>query len=97
LLTGAWNICPLKISASTCLANHLTEPGQANGRARGRTKGVEGDCNLIGRTMSTNQTIQSSQRLNHQPKSTHGGIHGSSYVAEDGLIWHQWEGRLLVL
>ena len=30
--------------------------------------GSEGDCNPIGRTISTNQTTRSSQKLNHQPK-----------------------------
>jgi hypothetical protein len=49
--------------------NHWTELRDPNGRVRGRTKGAEGDCNPIGRTISTNWTIQSSQRLNHQPKS----------------------------
>jgi hypothetical protein len=35
----------------------------------------------------------SSQGLNHQPKSTHGGVEGpmtlAAYVAEDGIVWHQ--------
>jgi hypothetical protein len=35
---------------------------------------------------------QSSQRLDHQPKSTHGEIHApATYVAEDGLVGHQWK------
>ena len=34
---------------------------------------------------STNQSTQSSQGLNHQPKSTHGGTHGSSYICSRGL------------
>jgi hypothetical protein len=46
----------------------------------GRIEGVEGDCNPIGRTISVNWIAQSSQRLNHQPKSIHGGIHGSRYI-----------------
>jgi hypothetical protein len=70
--------------------NHQTASGDPNARARGRTKGAEGDCNLIGRTISTNWITQSSQRLNHQPKSTHGGsrmyIYIYIYVAGDGLI-----------
>jgi hypothetical protein len=41
------------------------------GGVRERTEGVEGVCNLIGRTtISTNQTPQSFQRLHHQPRST---------------------------
>jgi hypothetical protein len=36
-------------------ANHRIEPGDLNGRVRGRTEGAEGDCNHIGRTIiSTN-------------------------------------------
>jgi hypothetical protein len=31
---------------------------------------------------------QSSQELNHKPKSTHGGSHGSSYICSRG--WHCW-------
>jgi hypothetical protein len=39
------------------------------------------DCNLIRRTsLSTNRTFQSSQGLNHQPKSTHGGTVGPSRI-----------------
>jgi hypothetical protein len=65
---------------------------------RGRTEGAEGDCNPIGRTISTNRINQSSQGLNHQLKSTQGGpMAPAIYVAEDGLIWHQWEERPLVL
>jgi hypothetical protein len=76
--------------------NHQTEPGAPNGRVRGRTEGVEGKCNPIGRTkVSINWTLQSSQELNHQPKS--GSMAFTIYAAEDCLIWHQWEGRPLVL
>jgi hypothetical protein len=41
-------------------------------------------------TISTNQTTQikknnkNSQRLNHQPKSTYGGISDSSYICSRG-------------
>jgi hypothetical protein len=61
-------------------ANHWNEHWDPNGGVRGRTEGVEGVCNLMGRTViSTNQT-QISQGINHQPKSTHGGTHGSSCI-----------------
>ena len=41
---------------------------------------------------------QSSPGLDHQPKSTHGGTHSSAtYVAEDGLVGHQWKERPLIL
>jgi hypothetical protein len=35
-------------------------------------------------TISTNQTSQSSQGLNYQPKSIHGGTHGSSHICSRG-------------
>jgi hypothetical protein len=35
-------------------------------------------CNHIGRT--TISTNNSPQNLNHQPRSTHGGINGSSHI-----------------
>jgi hypothetical protein len=51
------------------------------------TKGAEGVRNPIGRTtISTNQTPRSSQGLNHQPKSTHGGTHGSSCICSRGWL-----------
>jgi hypothetical protein len=47
-------------------------------------EGAEGVYNLIGRaTISTNQTFpppQNSQGLSNQPRSTHGGTHGSSCI-----------------
>ena len=80
-------------------ANHWTEHRDPSGEVRGRNEGAEGVCNPIGRTtVSTNQMLQSSQVLNYEPKGTHGGTHGSRcIVAEDGLTWHQWKGRPLVL
>ena len=61
----------------TLIANHWTELVDPNGR----TEGAEHDCKPIGRTtISTNWVTQSSQGLNHQPKSIHGGIHGSRYI-----------------
>jgi hypothetical protein len=58
------------------------------------TGGVEGVCNPIGRTISTNQTPpQSSQGLNRQPKSTHGGSMAPvAYRAEAALAGHQGRG-----
>jgi hypothetical protein len=44
-----------------------------------RMKELKGVCNPIGRTtISTIEKPQSSQGLNHHPKSTHGRIHGAS-------------------
>jgi hypothetical protein len=68
-------------------ANLQTEHGDPDGGVRRRNKGADGVCNTIGRrTTSTNQTSQSSQELNHHPKSTHGGTHGSSCICSRG--WH---------
>jgi len=47
-----------------------------------------GVSNSIGRTtISTNLTTQSSQGLNHQPKSTHGMAHGSSSICSRELSY----------
>jgi hypothetical protein len=49
-------------------------------------KELKRNCNPIGRTtISTNQTPQSSQRLNIQAKSTRGGTHASSCICSRGL------------
>jgi hypothetical protein len=45
-------------------------------------KGDEGVCNPEG--ITTISTNQSSQGLNHQPRSTHGGIHGFSHICIRG-------------
>jgi hypothetical protein len=74
-LRGSTCILPIQLHILT--ANHQTEPREPNGRARERTEGNDRNCNPIRRTISTNQTTQSCQRLNPQPKSTHEGIHGS--------------------
>jgi hypothetical protein len=61
--------------------NHWTE----HGRVRERTEKAEKVCNPIGRiTISTIQIPQSSQGLSHQPRSTHGGTHGSSCICSRG-------------
>ena len=79
-------------------ANHKTEHKAPNGSVRERTEGAEGDFNPIERTtISTNQTPQISQGLNHQLKSTNRPMAPAAYVAEDGLVGHQWEARSLVL
>jgi hypothetical protein len=54
----------------------------------GLTEEAEGVCNPIGKpTVSTNQTLQISQELNHQPKNTHGGTHGSSCLFSRGWTY----------
>ena len=62
-------------------ANHWTEHKVPNGGVRERTEGV---CNPIGRTILTNQIHQSSQGLNHQPKSTRGGTHVTIHICSRG-------------
>jgi hypothetical protein len=65
-----------------------------NERVKGRTEGAEGNSNPIGRTtISTNLTTHSSQGQNHQPKSTHGVTHGSSYLCSRGLLYLASMGR----
>jgi hypothetical protein len=96
LLTGAWYSCFLRGFARTVLiqiwilaANYWTEHGDPNGGVRGRTEGAEGVCSPIGgTTIWTKQYPQSSQGLNHQPKSTHGGTHGPSCICSRG--WPCW-------
>jgi hypothetical protein len=44
-------------------------------------------------TVSINRTPQSSQTLNHQPKSIHGRVHGSSYICTRGLSYLPSVGR----
>ena len=71
-----------------------TVHGDPNVEVRAMTVGAEGVCNPIGRTTkSSNQTLQSSPDLNHQPKCTQGiPMAPNGYVAEDCLIWDHWEG-----
>jgi hypothetical protein len=65
--------------------NHWTDYKLKNGGFRERTEGCEGVCNHIGRT--TISTNQSSQCLNHQPRSKHReSMAPTVYVAEDGLV-----------
>ena len=66
-------------------SNHWTDHRVPSGGIRERTGGAEGFCNTIGRTkITTNQTPQSFQALNHQPKTIHGGTHGSSCICSRG-------------
>jgi hypothetical protein len=101
LQTGTWYGYHLRGSARTWLrqmqiltANHWTEPGNPNGRVRGRAEGAEGDHNLIGRTTaSINWAPQSFQGLNHQPKNIYGLVHDSHYIWSRGLLHLSSVGR----
>jgi hypothetical protein len=73
-------------------ANHWTENRVPSEGVRERTEGAEGVCNPIGRTtIAINQTLQSSQGLNHQPKSTHGETHSFSHICSRG--WTYWTSK----
>jgi len=66
------------------------------GGVRERIEGTEVVCNPI-RTIPTNQ---SSRRLNHHPKlfgHMDRPMAPAAYVAEDGLVGHQWEEKPFVL
>jgi hypothetical protein len=92
LLTGAWYSCLLRGSARAwqiqkwmLVAIHWTQHRVPNEGASERTQGAEGVCSPIGgTTIWTSQYPQSSQGLNHQPKSTHGRTHGSSCICSRG-------------
>jgi hypothetical protein len=56
-----------------------------SGGVRERTEGAEGVCNPHRKNNNVNQPDpQSSQGLNHQPKNTHGGSHGSIHICSRG-------------
>jgi hypothetical protein len=75
-------------------ANHQSEHGDPNGGVRGMTERAEGVCNPIGRTtVLTKGNTQSSQGLNHQPKSSLGGIHASSCLCSRGLSYLESVGE----
>ena len=60
------------------------------------TEGAEGVCSpMEGATVSTGQTPRAPGDLTTN-QSTHGTTHRTAaYVAEDGLVGHQWEERPL--
>jgi hypothetical protein len=76
-------------------ANHQTKHRDPNGGIRGRIDRAEEVCETSPRerTISTNQTSQSSQELSHQPKSIYGGSHGSICVCSRGLSFLTSMGR----
>jgi hypothetical protein len=91
LLTGAWYSCLLRGSASALQTQTFidwTEHMVPNGGDRERTQRAEEVCSPIGgTTIWTNQYPQSSQRLNHQSKSTQGGTQGLNCICSIG-----WSG-----
>jgi hypothetical protein len=85
------------------ISKHWAEHRVLNGRVRGRTEGAEEDCK--GRTaistISTNQTPSPKLPGTKPPTKEYTWrwrpMALAAYVTEDGLIWHQWERRPLVM
>jgi len=79
-------------------ANHrLRDP--YGRRVRGRIEVAQGDDNPIGRpTMSANLVPSELSETKPQTKTIHGLVHGpGKHIAEDCLVWPQWERMFLVL
>jgi hypothetical protein len=67
------------------IAKHWTEHGDPDGEARARTVGAEGICNLIGRTIPTNQVLPKLTGTKPPTKEYMGGTHGSSWICSRAL------------
>jgi len=88
-------------------ANHWTEVRKPYGRIRGRIEGAKGDGNTIRRTTVSTNLDFSEFPETKPPKSIYMDLvcgyhpqlhpHPSSYVAEDYLVWPQWERMCLIL
>ena len=74
-------------------ANHQTEHGDPSGGVRGRmNKTMRFATPSEVQQYQQTRPPQSSEELNHQPKNTHGGTMAPAVlVAEDGIIWQQWD------
>jgi hypothetical protein len=66
-------------------------PLEELGEGLNKLKGIVSNPTV--RAISINGPTQSSQRLNHQPKSIHGGIHGSRYICNGGWPYITSMGR----
>ena len=76
---------PGKYRSGCSLPTNWTEHKVSNEGVRERTQGAEGVCSLIGgTTICTIQYPPSFLGLNHQPKKTHSGTHGSSCICSRG-------------
>ena len=76
-------------------ANYYIELWDPDWGAGRRIGGAEGNCNPIGRTTQAGWNSQCSKRLGHQPECREGSLTPCTEVAEDDLVWYQWEGRLV--
>jgi hypothetical protein len=75
------------------IANHWTESSVPDGGVGEVTKGAEGVCSpMWGSTVPTGQTPPELQGTG-PPTRVHmeGPMAPATYVAEDGLVGHQWE------
>ena len=76
----------------------MTEFGDAYGRVGRRTEGIEGDGNLIGRPkVSTNPDTWEHPETKPPTKEYTWSMALCTYVAEDCLVWPQWERICLIL
>jgi hypothetical protein len=87
---GMWTFCEFKIFLKLFMKNVMVAVGKGTERA----KAV---CSHIGEAMvSTGQTPQNSWQLDHQPKNTHRGTHGSSHICgREWLCWASVRGAAL--
>jgi hypothetical protein len=98
VLAGRNLPAPDRVWCRYLTANHRTEPTNHYWWVKKKTEGAEGNCNPIGRTVSTwpqgaPGTKASTKELMwifHWPPP-------KSYVAEESFVWPQWEGMHLIL
>jgi hypothetical protein len=84
-----------QIQSQMFTANHWTEHRFPRGRVRKRTEGAKGFATPQGEQQ---KQPQSSQGLNHQPKSIHRETHGSSHMCSRGWpFWTSMGGQALGL
>jgi hypothetical protein len=81
------------------ISNHWTEVRESYGRFRGKIEGAKGNGNSIGRqTVSTNLDT-SELPENKSPTKEHtwaGQWPLGTYIAENCLVWPQWERMSLI-
>jgi hypothetical protein len=81
-------------------ANHWTEHRDPNGGVGEGTEGAEGVCSPVGRTTRLTSQIPHQELLGTRPPTKEymeEPMALAPYVAEDGLVGHQWEERPLGL
>jgi hypothetical protein len=96
MLTGAWYIFLLRSSARVwqiqtqmLTTNHWNEHRVPNGEVgEGTERSLRGFAVLWKEQQCQQARSPRAPGLDHQPKSTHGGTHGSSYVCDRG--WPCW-------